>query len=135
MLKTLLLVSDAPFTKRRLYETIIVLSFLLVAMQGTYYFPIDRAEGGTPYASTMYAITTLMPFLNALAVSRLRSRTAAFVFLGTLALTLAITTERLFGVPVMDTAFLLGLSATILDVAAAALIIGWLRQPSALPET
>lgn len=132
MLKTLLLVSEKPFRDRKLYETIVVCSFVLVALQGTHYFPIDRSEGGIAYALTMYAITTFMPFVNALAISRLRSRTAAYIFLGTLALTLLITTERLLGAPVVNTAFTLGLSATILDVVAASLIVSWLRRSPAV---
>lgn len=127
MLSQLLLISERPFEKRRPYEALIWASFLLVAVQGLYYIPVDRVEYGLHYAIVLYCVTVGAPFVNALAVSRMRSRLAAYLFVGSLSLTVIIASARLVAALDQSLPFVLGICATVLDCFAAMYIVNWLR--------
>jgi len=127
MLNQFLLISERPFEKRGPYEGLILASFLLVAVQGLYYVPVDRAEYGLHFAIVLYCVTAGAPFVNALAVSRMRSRLAAYLFIGSLSLTVIIASARLIAALDQSLPFVLGICATVLDCFAAIYILNWLR--------
>lgn len=73
-------------------------------------------------------IVLILPLLNALAISRLQSRLAAFLFLISLSLALLIISIDLFEAIRLNGTFLPGLAVTMLDSFAAFFVIKWLKE-------
>lgn len=128
MIYTLLLRTDTTFRQRNIYEALIFAGFLLSALIEYVHFSSNKYDDGIIMAVATLPIVLILPLLNALAISRLQSRLAAFLFLISLSLALLIISIDLFEAIRLNGTFLPGLAVTMLDSFAAFFVIKWLKE-------
>lgn len=120
--------------KQSLFERLIIAAALLALVQGIYQLPkLIETYGYWEGVFDAFAMP-IISMLIGLAVSRLRSRVAAVIFVVSLILTLGVLGFDLFDMQWKNLPYALGASSVALEAVAAWIAIGWMFAGNLGPQ-